>query len=297
MKASCRIKCPRHIAAPPPSSRLLLQPLLATACLVGLFAFNAEAAQKRIYIVTDLEGVSGVYRFAQTRETDTPLAMQAREFFMGDLAAVVRGLRAGGATDIVVLDGHGNQAVLPHLMEPGAKYITGLPRPQVFPGLDKTYVGVVFFGFHAMMGTPDGVLHHTQSSKTENRYWYNGVESGELAQCAAVAGHYGVPPILVTGDEATCREAERFFGKSCVTVAVKKGIARESAMLYPLTETRPKLYQGAKRAMAAIPRCRPYCLDLPIRAKKEYLVFEGTSPPQKVTKEGTISDASRLLDF
>ncbi len=71
-------------------------------------------------------------------------------------------------------------------------------------------------GFHAMMGTPDGVLCHTQSSKTENRYWYNGVESGELAQSAAIAGYYGVPAIMVSGDEATCREARKFFGNNII---------------------------------------------------------------------------------
>jgi len=64
-----------------------------------------------------------------------------------------------------------------------------------------------------------------------------------------------------------------------------------------LAETGPKLCQGAKRAMAAIRKCRPYRLALPITAKKEYLVFEGFSPPKRVTKEGTIADALHLLDF
>jgi D-amino peptidase len=147
------------------------------------------------------------------------------------------------------------------------------------------------------MGTTNAVLHHTQSSKSENRYWYNGVESGELAQSAAVAGHFGVPPILVTGDKATCLEAERFFGKACVTVAVKEGLARESALLYPLAETRQQLYLAAKRAIRAIKHCHPYRLELPIRAKKEYLVFDGSEKPKLVTKEGTIPDAFHLLDF
>ncbi len=269
--------------------------LVAWLALAG--ACECEGAPRKIYVVTDLEGISGVYKFTQTRETDTPPARQAREFFMGDLAAVVRGLRAGGASEVVVLDGHGNQALLPELMAPGAKYITGLPRPEHFPGLDATCAGVVFLGFHAMMGTTNGVLSHTQSSKTENRYWYNGVESGELAQCSAVAGYFGVPPILVTGDEATCLEAERFFGKGCVTVAVKKGIGRESALLYPLSETRKALYRGAKRAMKTIQHCRVYRLEGPIQARKEYLVFEGSAKPKLVTKEGTIPDALHLLDF
>jgi len=272
--------------------------VLLLAILAGSFAaVGAAAAERKIYVVTDLEGISGVYQFAQTRETDTPLARQAREYFMGDLAAVVRGLRDGGATDVVVLDGHGNQAVIPHLMAPGAKYITGLPRPEMFPGLDSNVVGLVMFGAHAMMGTPDGVLHHTQSSRTENRYWYNGVESGELVQCAAVAGHYGVPPILVTGDEAACREAEKFFGKDCVTVAVKKGLAREAAALYPFEETRKALYQGARRAMKAISRCRPYKLDPPIRARKQHLVLDDPAHPRLVTKEGTITNVLELLRF
>jgi D-amino peptidase len=272
--------------------------LYLAALLSGLVVEPAAAAApKKIYVITDLEGISGVYKFTQTRETDTPAAREAREYFMGDLAAVVRGLRDGGANEVLVLDGHGNTALIPHLMVPGAKYITGRPLPNLLCGLDSSYAGLVFLGYHAMMGTSDGVLNHTQSSKTEHRYWYNGVESGELAQCAAMAGSFGVPPILVTGDEATCREAEQFFGNACVKVAVKKGIGRESAMLYPFEQTRKALYEGAKRAVHNIENCKPYRLEFPIQAKKQYLILDGTQPPKLQTKEGTIPDALHLLDF
>lgn len=215
---------------------LLLSTHIIAAGLVLILMPPEAVAQVKIYINTDLEGISGVYEFAQTREKGTFLNIQACTYFMGDLAAVIHGLRDGGATEILVLDGHGNQAIIPDLMEPGAKYITGKPRPadpSYLWGLDSTFSGMVMMGFHAMKGTPDGVLNHTQSSKSENRYWYNGVESGELAQDAAVAGYFGVPPVMVSGDEATCREARKFFGENCVTVAVKKGISREAAVLYP----------------------------------------------------------------
>ena len=115
---------------------------------------------------------------------------------------------------------------------------------------------------------------------------------------------------MVTGDEATCREAGKFFSENCITVAVKQGVSREAAMLYPLEETHKALYEGAKKAVAAIPKCRPYVLDLPIKAKKMYL---SPSPSMKeylekknmtdywaaklITKEGTIPDALHLLDF
>jgi D-amino peptidase len=275
---------------------------LSHAAWAAIFLMMLSAApvsaQIKIYIMTDLEGVSGVFKFAQTREKDTPLNIQASEYFMQDLSAVVRGLRDGGATEIFILDGHGPQAIIPHMMEPGAKYITGKPRPgNVLWGLDKTFAGLVQFGAHAMKGTEDGVLNHTQSSKSENRYWYNGIESGELAQSALMAGHYGVPTILVTGDEATCHEATIFFGSACVTVAVKQGVSREAAILYPFEETHKALYEGAKRAIAAISKCRPYVLDLPIKAKMEYLdLTSGLPEPKLITKEWTIPDALHLLD-
>ena len=279
-------------------SSVLFICLVGWLLVFGWFGPGLAAGAARIYIVTDLEGASGVYQFAQTREAGNPLGEKAKEYLMGDIAAVVRGLRAGGATDIVVLDGHGSQALVPHLMEPGARYITGKPRPGPLTDLDDSFAGMVQLGAHAMMGTPDGVLCHTQSSRSENRYWYNGVESGELAQCAAVAGGYGVPTIMVTGDEATCREAGKFFGPECVTVAVKRGITREAAELYPFDETRQALYEGGKRAVAAIGRCEPYKLSLPIQAKKEYLVFDSPGGPgRRISKEGVIEDVLKLLEF
>ena len=142
--------------------------------LLGVFLLNTSAVygQLKIYVNTDLEGISGVFNFTQTREKGSPENLLACEYFMGDLDAVIQGLRDGGATEIVVLDGHGNQAVVPHLMTPGATYITGRPRPGSgnLTLLDSSFAAMVMVGFHAMNGTPDGVLCHTQSSKTENSY-------------------------------------------------------------------------------------------------------------------------------
>jgi D-amino peptidase len=267
----------------------------ALTVLAGADKPDKPAKPLKIYIETDLEGASGVFKFSQTREKDTPLNIEACEFLMGDIAAVVRGLRAGGATEIIVSDGHGTQAFLPRLMEPGAKYVTGTPRPS--SGLDETCVGLVMLGYHAMMGTPDGVLCHTQSSRSENRYWYNGVETGEIGQSAIVASYYRVPPIMVTGDEATCREAKKFLGEHCVTVAVKRGLAREAAELYPFAETRQALFEGAKRAMAELPNCKPYQIQLPIKAKKEWYTLDGKVKGKLNTKEGEITDLRDLYKF
>ena len=272
--------------------------LAAGILFLGLVATGQVAAQKKIYILTDLEGISGVFKFGQTREKDSQANIQACEYFMGDLSAVIKGLRAGGATEILVADGHGNQCVIPHMMEPGVKYLTGVPRPGVMWGLDESFDGLVQLGAHAMMGTADGVLNHTQSSRGENRYWYNGVESGELVQVASIAGYYDVPTILVTGDVATCREAEQFFGENCVTVAVKEGVAREAAVLYPFKETRKALYDGAKKAMKTLSQNKPYKLDMPIRGKVQYLDLK-TDPenPEIITKEAVFQDPRDIVKF
>jgi len=265
-----------------------------------LIAAGNISAQLKIYVNTDLEGISGVFNFTQTREKGTPENLKACEYFMGDLAAVVRGLRDGGATEIVVLDGHGNQAVVPHLMVEGATYITGKPRPGAgnLSLLDSTFDAMVMIGFHAMNGTPDGVLCHTQSSRSENKYWYNGVECGELVQNAVIAGYYNVPLVMVTGDIATCREAKQFFGEHCVTVATKKGLGREAAQLYPFEETRKALYDGAKQAMKVISKNKPYQLDFPVNAKKEFIGKDAETGEQKViTKEKSIEHPLHILDI
>ena len=266
--------------------------------LLLIVAVTSVSAQKKIYILTDLEGVSGGYKFSQTREKDTPQNIQACEYFMDDLSAVIRGLKDGGATEILVIDGHGNQCVIPHMMEPGVNYLTGVPRSTVYWGLDSSWIGMVQFGAHAMNGTKDGVLHHTMSSKSEKKYWYNGVEVGEVVQCATIAGYYGVPTILVTGDEAVCRETRRFLGDACITVAVKKGIGREAALLYPFEQTRKALYEGARKAMEAIPECKPYTMDIPIKGKMQYLNLDSEiSESELVTKEAVFIDPRDILNF
>ncbi len=271
----------------------------ALFCLSGFLLAGSASGQVKIYIVTDLEGASGVYKFAQTREKDSPSYTKSCEYLMGDIAAVVRGLKDGGADEIVVLDGHGSQAFVPDLMEPGAKYITGLPRPGTasLSTLDSSFTAMVLVGYHSMMGTPDGVLNHTQSSMTENRYWYNGVESGEIAQMAIIAGYYGIPTIMVTGDEAAGREARKFLGDKIVTVTVKKGLSRESAILYPFRETRKALYEGAKRAVKIIPLVRPYKINTPVNVRVQYLNLDPNLPkPELVTTEGVAKDALHILN-
>ena len=222
----------------------------------------------KIYIVTDLEGATGVFKFRQTREKDAPEFREAMRLLMGDAAAVAEGLKQAGATEILVLDGHdGGNNFIPECMVSGVRYITGYPRGGVLTGLDETFAGVVLLGYHAMNGTPDGVLHHTQTSMDESKYWYDGVERGEIYQCAVIAGHFNVPVMLVTGDEAACREARATLGGNLPAVAVKRGLGREAAVLLAPSDARALLVEGARRAVVALPQLKPLKPTFPVKLR------------------------------
>ena len=244
----------------------------------------------RILVLTDLEGISGVCIFEQTRERGN-LYEEARKLLMADISAVVEGCLAGGATEVVVEDGHAaGFNLVPELMHPGARYITGVARPR-FPeraAIHQGYDAAILLGYHAMAGTPDGMLRHTQSSKAGNRYWYNGRESGEMAQSALILGYYSTPVIMVSGDTACCREARAFFGDEVVTVAVKEGYGEQFGLLMAPPAAHAAIRQGAIDAMGCVQRCGPYVIDLPIQGRLRF--------PNKSTADEFRPNLSRRLD-
>jgi len=220
----------------------------------------------RVYISTDLEGVSGVCVFEQTRERGTPLNLEARRLLMGDVKALVDGCLDAGADRIVVLDGHGGGFnFIPELMHPCAEYITGVDRPHAGLGLEEGFDAGILLGYHAMAGTENGILHHTQSSKAGQRYWYNGRECGEIAQSALVMGHFGIPVVMVTGDDATCEEARDFLGKAVVGVSVKKGYGRQCGCLRSPSWAHERIRKEAFRALGKKGYPKAFCMDLPIQ--------------------------------
>jgi D-amino peptidase len=225
----------------------------------------------KVYIVTDLEGISGVTTFEQTRNSDGLLYQNARHLLMGDINAAVQGCLDGGATYVCVMDGHGRPLnVIPDEMHPGADFVCGRGFGTA-AGLDETFACGMLVGYHAMAHTPNGVLCHTQNSRSDARYWYNDREFGEIGQEAMIFGHFGLPIVLVTGDEAACREAREFLGEQVVTVAVKRGFSRESCLMVPPQRAHAMIRDGAKEAMGRIRLCQPFAMPLPMRGRFEAL--------------------------
>lgn len=216
----------------------------------------------RIYIHTDLEGVSGVDRAEMMDESSQGYQL-ARELLMGDLNAAIDGAFAGGATQVTVLDSHGGgcRNFISELLDPRAECDTK-PNGKWWGILDGSFDGTFFIGAHAMAGTLDAFLDHTQSSVHWHDYTVNGRRFGELAQWAMVAGHFRVPMLMVSGDEAACREAADFF--SPIEVAtVKRGLGRNRAELVVADEARRRIREAARRALALVGVARPFAPALP----------------------------------
>ena len=260
----------------------------------------------KVYISTDLEGISGVCVFEQTRDRTTNLYQEARHLLMADITATVNGCLAGGATEVVVLDGHGGGFnFVPELMHSDAFYVTGVQRPRAACGLDESFHGVILLGYHAMNGVETGVLHHTQSSKAESKYWYNDRESGEIAQTALIAGHYGVPVIMVSGDVATCAEAKEFLGHEVETVPVKEGYSRQSCKMVAPGKAHEMLRAGATRAVRNVSTCKPYTIDFPATVRVQFgskeiadgAKFQKAQRVDDTTYEATIDSALEAIRF
>jgi len=221
----------------------------------------------RIYIHTDLEGISGVDSIEMMDKTD-PSHEYAIKRLMVDVNATIDGAFAGGATHVTVLDSHaggGNFDL--SLLDPRAECDTK-DNKKWWGKLDSTYNGTFFIGAHAMAGTINGFLDHTQSSRTWFNYWVNGRRMGELAQWAIVAGHFGVPMLMVSGDEAACVEAREFFDPIECAV-VKRGVGRNRAELVGLDKSLARIRDAAKKGVALIGKATPFVPILPMEIRLE----------------------------
>ena len=224
-----------------------------------------------IYIHTDLEGISGIDSIDQMDRSRSDYR-QSCELLMGDVNAAVDGALAGGADRVTVLDSHGGGGnFILELLDPRAVNDTK-PNGKWWGILDASYAGTFFVGAHAMAGTINGFLDHTQSSTSYFEYSINGRRMGELAEWATVAGNFGVPMLMVSGDEAACVEARQFF-HPLETAMVKRGVGRNRAEIVPAEEARARIREAARKAISLAGQARPLVLHRPMDVR---LIFNRT---------------------
>jgi len=224
----------------------------------------------KIYILTDMEGISGIWRPEQVQKGN-PEYERARKFLCEDVNSAIAGAFDGGATEVVVLDGHGGgDNFILEIMDERATYETVKNPLEVMPSLNENFGGLMQIGCHAMAGTLNGFLDHTQSSTSWFNFYVNGVKFGEIEQAGAYAGAFGVPVIMVTGDKAACEEARRFFGE-IELVSVKEGLGRNRAKCIAPKTAHKMIHDAAVRAVqrAKSGEFKPFILKEPIEMKLE----------------------------
>jgi D-amino peptidase len=231
----------------------------------------------RVFIVSDMEGVSGIVRGRQT-SGGAPMYEEGRRLYTEEINAAVRGARAGGATDVVVMDCHGAgeewsfNSLIPDLLDEGCDFVVQEEWTEYTGFLEEGVDAALFVGMHAMAGTRDGVLNHTVSGSQWQNLWFNGTRVGETGINAALCGHWGCPVALVTGDQATCREARALLGDGVETVAVKQGLSSTSARQVAPRRARRLIEEGATRALRQLEGVRAYDPGRPAEIRVEYKV-------------------------
>ena len=222
----------------------------------------------KIYIHTDLEGIAGIDTMEMIDRAGGRYH-ECCELLMGDINAAIDGACAGGAKHITVLDSHGGgNNFLAGMLDPRAENDTR-PNKKWWGILDASYQGTFFIGAHAMAGTMNAFLDHTQSSVAWHNYSINRRRMGELAQWAIVAGNWGVPMLMVSGDEAAGVEARQFFNPVEVAV-VKRGLGRNRAELVETKEARARIREAARKAMALVGKGKPLLPTKPMEIILEY---------------------------
>ena len=238
----------------------------------------------RVLIMSDMEGVSGIVVWDQV-DGGKPMYEEGRKLYTEEINAAVRGARAAGATEIVVMDCHGAgkgwtfNSLIPEDLDPDCEFVVQQEWTEYTAFLEQGCDAALFVGMHARAGTRDGVMNHTISGRDYQNLWFNDTLVGETGINAALCGAWGCPVLLVTGDEATCREARELLGDGLTTVTVKWGLGAEAARMIPPARARDLIEDAARRALADLGAVPPYDPGRPCEVKAEFKI---TSEPDRV---------------
>ncbi|MEA2614184.1 MAG: D-amino peptidase, partial [Chloroflexota bacterium] len=219
----------------------------------------------KVFIVSDMEGVAGIVKWQQVDGSEEKRSYhEGRKLYTEEINAAVRGAKSAGAKEIVVMDCHGAggewtfNSLVPEQLDPSCEYVVQNDWTEYTELLEQGCDAALFVAMHAKAGTPDGVLSHTVSGQAWRDLQFNGVSVGETGINAALCGQWGCPVLLVTGDEAVCKEATSLLGDGLTTVAVKRGLGRFSARQLTPLKARELIEDGAKRALKVLSAVKPY---------------------------------------
>ena len=210
----------------------------------------------KIYILTDLEGAAGVVDFKSQGYADGKYYEQAKHLLTQEINASCEAAVAAGADEIIVLDGHGPGGIIYEEIHPEAKLIMGRPLGERTFCIDESFDALFLLAHHSMVGTEKGNLAHSYSSQTVKNMWLNGEKIGEVGVNVYIAGFFGIPVPLVTGDRAGCLEAQRYVPNIEMAV-VKEGLTRTAALCLSPQKARDLIREKTKRALERLSEIKP----------------------------------------
>ena len=231
----------------------------------------------KILIATDMEGITGVTTWDQVTPGHAEYA-RFRRLMTQDVNAAIRGVFEAGAQEVLVADGHWNGSnILVEELDSRARLNTGSPSPfSMMQGIDESVDGVIFMGYHARNGSPNAILDHTWSSRTVANLWLNDILTGEYGLNASLAGHFGVPVIMVSGDQTACAQVTELLG-DMETAVVKKATGRFAAECLTPQAAQEMISASAARALGRLAEGDvpdPFVLDSPVRVAVEFFASD-----------------------
>jgi len=248
---------------------LCLAVLLLVFCLAAVTT-KAQERTVRIYISADMEGVVGVVTGEQLGPQGFEYA-RFREFMTQEVNAAIEGAMAGGATHIVIGDSHGNgQNLLIEKLPRDVLVVRSWPRPLgMMQGIDETFAGAMFIGYHTGTTNLQGVRAHTLSSARLTDVRLKGVSVSEAGINAAIAGHFNVPIIMVSGDDAVVKETTALLGN------IEGAVVKWASGFHSATTRTPDasyfvIRDKAQRAVRRIAEFKPYKLSGPIELEVRF---------------------------
>jgi len=242
---------------------------LTSLYLIALLLLSSDGALKgqetlKIYISADMEGVVGVVTGDQLGPSGFEYA-KAREFMTAEVNAAIQGALDAGATEIVISDSHGNgENLLIEKLPRDVLLIRSWPRPlMMMEGIDETFDAAIFIGYHASTTNPEGVRAHTISSVRLADIRLNGISMPEAGINAAIAGHFGVPVVMISGDDVIVEETRALLG-DIEGAVVKEAISFHSAKTLMPEVAYELIRQKVKLAVERLGDFQPYELETPI---------------------------------
>lgn len=214
-----------------------------------------------LYITIDMEGVTTVTSLEQVQH-GSPEFEPTRRLLTDEINAAIEGSLEAGVQEILVNEGHGkHRNVIPERLNKAARLLTGRNKLlHMMQGVDRGYEGMFMMGYHAGAGKASGILGHTfhaYECRVNDRVF------SEIGLCMGLAGYYGVPALLVTGDQEACRDAREMV-PDLETVAVKEAISANSAIHLHPQIAQQKIRDAARRAIKRRDEIRPLIVTEPL---------------------------------